>query len=222
MSRILYLGLRVPKALQSALLTHVPLIRIQPRPFESLQESFKDHLLWTHLVFTSQTAVDLFFEACRHFGITRMGSKKIMAVGQATAKRLKDWEIEVDAVPEEETAEGILALSQTWDVAQTYVFWPHSALSRPVLTNYWQSQGIRYHECILYDTCCNHDIDLPPLEHFDEIIFTSPSTVDAFIERYGSLPLEKKLTSIGPITQAHLRSFIFPKAPSLTGSQALP
>jgi len=205
MSRILYLGLRLPEALKScAHVTHLPLIQIKPRPFKDLEESFKDHLLWTHLVFTSQTAVDLFFEVCHHFDFERMNSKKILAVGKMTAARLKNWGMEVDALPAEETAEGMTALCQTWNVNQVYAFWPHSALSRPVLTNYWQQQGIRYQDCVLYETYPQQPVDLPSLEHFDEIIFTSPSTVDAFIQFYERLPIKTKLTSIGPVTAAYL------------------
>jgi uroporphyrinogen-III synthase len=42
---------------------------------------------------------------------------------------------------------------------------------------------------------------------FDEIVFTSPSTVAAFKEIFGALPRGKKLVAIGPITEEALDLF---------------
>jgi uroporphyrinogen-III synthase len=56
----------------------------------------------------------------------------------------------------------------------------------------------------LYDTVTQKLEPKPDLNHVQEIVFTSPSTVLAFLEIFGALPKGKKLIAIGPITQQQL------------------
>jgi uroporphyrinogen-III synthase len=46
---------------------------------------------------------------------------------------------------------------------------------------------------------------VPNLAAFDEIVFTSPSTIEAFLAIFGALPRDKILTPVGPVTEAALR-----------------
>ena len=64
--------------------------------------------------------------------------------------------------------------------------------------------GVRY----LYDTISQVIQPKPNLDHVDEIVFTSPSTVKAFIEIFGVLPRGKKCLAIGPITEQALRVYL--------------
>ncbi|EFB40352.1 MULTISPECIES: uroporphyrinogen-III synthase [Parachlamydia] len=207
MSRILYLGLKIPKALYRQAI-HCPIIKIAPRAFfePDIIQAFSRFSDYTHLILTSQTAVQLFLEAAIFFQINAdvINTKKIVAVGKKTAAELAKHRFSADFVPLEETAEGIRDLFANWDRTSLYVFWPHSALSRPLLTDYWKQNGIKHTDCVLYDTFTNHEVTLPDLSTIDEIVFTSPSTVDAFLERYYHIPRDKKLTFIGPVTAARL------------------
>lgn len=203
MPRTLYLGLKPPDNYEGV---HCPLISIHPRPLSELKTSFEKYPSYTHLIFTSQTGVDLFVKAHQFFRLENL-PKIIAAVGQSTGKALRKNGLQVDFIPPTETAEGLLPFFENLHSAH-YLFWPHSALSRPVLTDYWQRRGIRYQECILYDTLTNYEQKLPSLDGIDEIVFTSPSTVDAFYERYRFFPENKKLTPIGPITAAYLSKMI--------------
>ena len=61
-----------------------------------------------------------------------------------------------------------------------------------------------YKECALYDTVTYLPTPQLNLVEFDEIIFTSPSTVDAFVEIFRELPSDINLIAIGPITEDYL------------------
>lgn len=206
---MLYLGLQVPEELTNERVTHCPLIQIIPRslndPFvQSAMLAFSDY---THLLFTSKSSVTLFFEYASHFDISMesIQSKTIIVVGQKTASKLQDFGVIPQAIAEEETAEGVTKLLQEMSLEQANFFWPHSARSRSIISNWLTTNGIRHCSCIFYDTIYIKPEALPDLNSFEEIMFTSPSTVDAFIACYGRLPTNKKLSCKGPVTEAYLR-----------------
>jgi uroporphyrinogen-III synthase len=105
---------------------------------------------------------------------------------------------------ENETAEGVVELLEKHDFSGAYFLWPHSLLSRPLLSDYLASRKIPCDACVFYETHTRRPASLPDLSLYDEIVFTSPSTVDAFVALYGALPTDKLLTPIGPVTAKRL------------------
>ncbi len=178
MHRVMYLGI-------DSCDLHYPIIRTVPR-----KVALPPH---THIIFTSKMAV-------RHFPGSLVG-KTIIAVGKKTGE-----EARAHHIAEEETAEGVCALLDQLDLEGATILWPHSALSRPVISDYLSERDIAFHDTVLYDTVTNRPFDPPNLDPIDEIVFTSPSTVKAFLELYGELPTNKKLTAQGPITQGALNA----------------
>lgn len=208
---ILYLGLTLPdhlKKTQHVRYLHYPVIRTVPHSPSSanIKQSFNQMQLYTHLLFTSKTAVRLFFEYLPLFGhqITDLHAKHIIAVGQATAAQIREYDTHVDIVAQRESSEGIIDVLQKEDLSKAHLFWPHSALSRPVITTFLRERLIAFQECTLYDTVKNFSFPKPNLAAINEIFFTSPSTVDAFLNIFGSLPSDKKVTPIGEITADYL------------------
>lgn len=208
-SRILYLGLELPEALKAQNAIHYPIIQIVPRPLDAkeIQEAFCAIPEYSHLIFTSRTTVHLFFEALTFFNfkLSHLQTKQCIAVGKSTAQTLQQYGIKAMIIARDETAEGIVEELKQLCCQDAYFFWPHSAHSRSVITNFLRQIQLKCRECLLYET---HPIlpqdSLPDLSQLDEIIFTSPSTVDAFIAIFGQLPTGIRLTSIGPITHARL------------------
>ena len=86
-----------------------------------------------------------------------------------------------DFTAEDESSEGVVAMLQQMSLEK--VLWPHSALSRRIIADYL---GPKCHEWVLYDT----------VNVFDEVIVTSPSTVDALL---------KHIVPIGNITKEYLQ-----------------
>lgn len=208
---ILYTGLELPEKGNPAAY-HCPLIRIEPRPLFSpaIQNAFSLLPEVSHLIFTSKTAVALFCEGASKIGFLResLFHKRCIAVGRGTANACLKNGLSPPLVAAKETAEGVVDLLSRLDLKTGLCFWPHAAGARPVISDYLRHKGIPYFECILYDTHPSKPHPLPLLQNFKEIVFTSPSTVDAFLEFYGSFPPEKKLSCQGPITQAHLQTLL--------------
>ena len=128
----------------------------------------------------------------------------MIAIGKVTAKHLVDNGLFPQFVSSEETQEGVVQLLNKMHLDDAYFFVPRSSLSRPVLTNFFKERSIRFQACDLYDTVAQELHPKPDLTHIDEIVFTSPSTVRAFLSIYGELPKDKKLRAIGPVTEMAL------------------
>jgi len=200
--RSLYTGLTPP----NEDMVHCPLIQIVPRPAND-PAIFKiwNHLpRITHMIFTSKSAVQIFF---RYFPKgADLSHIHALAVGKVTASPLKLHDFQSIEAAEEETAEGLIQLIDSKKLNAPFFLWPHSARSRPIIPHYLQSQDFPFYDCILYDTITRMPDPLPDLSQFDEIIFTSPSTVEGFLKAYGTLPNNLRLTPIGPITAKFLNS----------------
>jgi uroporphyrinogen-III synthase len=216
-NKVLYLGLDLPNELQQKEVTHCPLIRIVPRPCEDseIAHAFANLKKYTHLIFTSKSAVRIFFEYSIIYGISleNLKEKIFLSVGQKTTQQLKKNGINRVMTANDERAEGMIALLASLNLANAFIFWPHSALSRFILLDWLKAKQhnqvmadfkFDYTTCIFYDTVLNTLESLPKLSEYDEIIFTSPSTVDAFWSLFGKPPIDKTLTCIGPVTQKYL------------------
>lgn len=210
--RILYLGLELPPGLNRKTVVHCPLIRIDPVPHDApdIAEAFSRIDDYTHLLFTSRTAAEIFFSHAKQHGIAAkaLANKEIVTVGKRTAEKTASYLPQKANVAEHETAEGVCALLGRMDLNQAYLFWPRSSLSRPVIGNWLEQHRIRYASCRFYDTLPIVLPTPPPLDQFDEIIFTSPSTIEAFLKNYPHLPTTIQKTCIGPVTQAHMEKYL--------------
>lgn len=207
-----YLGIDLPPPVfQDRRLLHRPIIAIAPRDFDEPEVllAFRDYLLYSHFIFTSKNAVRLFFKALQHYNYLAIFLiyKTIIAVGEATNNVLKDHGFKANIVAKEETAEGLVEALKDISNPSNYFFWPHAKSARPVISDYLKSQNLKYRECVLYETIPSPTFKMHDLNYFDEIIFTSPSTVDTFLSHANALPKDKILTGIGPITDSYLAKF---------------
>jgi len=93
------------------------------------------------------------------------------------------------------------------DLEEAYIFYPRSSLARKNLEHFLLHRHVRHQVCDLYETVFQKPQPVPDLANIDEIIFTSPTTVRGFVEAFGSLPKDKNLTCIGPITETALQKY---------------
>lgn len=206
--RVLYLGLNSSHYPAQGEVDHWPIIKIVPRPLSdhSIQNALNGFEEFTHVIVTSKSTVGILKEYLPRFGITfeSWAAKTTLAVGKVTAQHLQACGINPSRIALEETAEGLIHEIRKSDLKNARFFWPHSSKSRPVIAEFFESQGVFCTACILYDPKPNIPGELPVLGNYDEIVFTSPSTIDAFLEVFGQLPTHLKLTPIGPVTARHL------------------
>jgi uroporphyrinogen-III synthase len=186
-------------------ITHIPFIRIIPNSTlnEDIKKSLNDFLKYSHILMTSKNSVKILVKILPIFGFTLSDwqAKETICVGAATARSLLDISIHPTIIAKEETAEGIIEELKTIDLRKSILFWPHSAKARTLLNDFFNERSIPFAHCELYDTKPALLHNLPNLELFDEIVFTSPSTVHAFLHFFGNLPHNKIITCIGPITK---------------------
>ena len=209
MKTILYLGTDPTYFPEEGNVIHYPIIRIVPRSLKDpeLKSALDDLSEYSHLIFTSKNAVRIFFEYAKKLfsDLSFLEGKKFAAVGKVTAEHLLMEGFAPSIIAQEETQEGLIKELSSLDLEDAYIFFPRSSLSRPVLLDFLQQRGVRHQACDLYDTL-SHPIDpRPDLNMIDEIVFTSPSTVEAFYALFGFIPKEKKLVVSGPITEEALR-----------------
>lgn len=183
--KILYLGLRAKPGT-----FHYPVIRTEI--CDSIEPAL---VLWdqfTHIIFTSQTTVEYW---------PGPWDKQLIAIGEATASALRLKGL-FPIVAKTATQEGIIELIST---INGHFFLPHSKRARPNLVEFLKKEKIPFFSLELYETHFQCLQPIPCLDDFDEIVFTSPSTVDGFLKIYGTLPQNKKLSAIGPITLSYLQ-----------------
>ena len=184
MKNPLYLGLdptRFPHPV-----THYPIIEI--RELDATHH-FKQLELYETVIFTSRTAVKLY---AQHTKIR----KPCIVVGKATAELASQLGFTSITRAKLEQAEGVLDLLRK----DGSYFFGHSAKARRVLIDYLADcHALTFS---LYETVVTSKrIDIAP---YDVLIFTSPSTVEAFCELYGAIPSDKEIVAIGPITEKAL------------------
>lgn len=202
----LYLGTNPTNFTGDGHLIHYPVIKIIPRDphLPELQRAYGELEKYTHLIFTSKNAVDIFFAHLKQLG-KRLAGKTVVAIGEVTEKQLAFHGIRADLTAEEETQEGVIELLEKQPLDNAYIFLPCSSIARDILTQFLQQKNIRFLACDLYDTLPQKLEPVPDLAHVDEIVFTSPSTVSAFLQIYGRLPEGKTLLALGPITEKMMR-----------------
>jgi uroporphyrinogen-III synthase len=194
--RVLYLGIDPSRYQTEGEVIHCPVI--ETVPVEQLGCDVQS--AWaraTDVLFTSPSAVRHWFGLCAE----TQGKKRSIAVGPGTCAelRVRGWNAVCAPFA---TQEGVIELLRNCQVG--FLFWPRSALARPVLETYLRDSGISHFLFELYTTRTKREISLPTLDEFNEIVFTSPSTVRAFRELWGSWPPGIQITAIGPITKEAL------------------
>ncbi len=76
-----------------------------------------------------------------------------------------------------------------------------------MLENYLTSAGVAYDVVDMYDTVptSEAEVETVPASSVDEIVFTSPSTVDAWLTRHGGkMPPRDKCAALGDVTDKYI------------------
>lgn len=207
--QILYLGLDPSYYDSDGIVTHWPIIKILPRPLSdsALHQALLAFATYTHVIITSKTTVKILNEYLTLLGFDsfRWLNKIVITVGKTTARHFASFQCKKMFVAENETAEGIIQILEHLPLEKAHLFWAHSSQARPVISKFLNRQEVQFTDCILYDPKPIDVQEKLSLEKFDEIVFTSPSTVDAFRSIFGSLPKDILLKPIGPITAQYLQ-----------------
>ncbi|MFN3551097.1 MAG: uroporphyrinogen-III C-methyltransferase [Endomicrobiia bacterium] len=226
--KILFTGLSSERFFEDGLIFHIPMIEI--RPLEDYSEldnwikkiceyhklstiNYRQFFDW--IVFTSRFGVYYFFERLFKLGYdTRMLSGiKIAAIGSSTANKLKEYGVVADLVPKNECSLGLLSEFKklvkrtTNHKQQTTILLPRSDIADKGLTEGLTKLGFKVYPVVAYKNVIPENLPELNFSFFDEIIFSSPSTVRNFIKKYGKIPKRIKVKTIGPVTKKEVMKY---------------
>ncbi len=189
----------------------LPVIEIRPMEDNAaLDEALQNLGHYDWIIFTSVNGVDIVF------GRLPEGAKlpHVAAIGPKTAEALRSRGVTPEFIPEEYVAEAILP--GLGDVNGKRVLLPRAEIARKALPEAIRAAGGSAHEIAVYRTLPAQpdEAGLAALrDGVDWITFTSPSTVENFVEVVRgerldplSLPGNPRSACIGPITERAARA----------------
>lgn len=198
----------------------IPTIRIEPPENKSdLMEAMLGLGEYDWIVFTSPNGVTTFFEYFfKAFEDLRaLGNLRIGAVGPATAAKLKELHLRVDAMPEEYLGNKVAdAISKFESIENLRILLMRAEVANLDLPKMLEEQGAIVDDVPCYRTVPEENDRNGSAARLlesgaDWITFTSGSTVEHFNKRFDLASLKQKFpairfASIGPETSKSLRA----------------
>lgn len=161
---------------------------------------------YTHIAFTSRTAVEYFFPNLAG-DVRSLAGTKICAVGDQTARALIDRGVKPDLVAAEFTSRSLAKELAQAGVKGAHVLHPGANLMNPDFQKVLTKVGARVTDLILYSIDKVSPENVEAVDDADWITFASSQTVRNFMEAVGSRPIKAKIACIGPITAKTARGF---------------
>ncbi|MDD5722190.1 MAG: uroporphyrinogen-III C-methyltransferase [Syntrophales bacterium] len=194
-----------------------PTIRIAPPDdFCDLDRAIENIEQYPWIVFTSANGVRFFFE--RFFGlrgdIRDLKGVRFCTIGPATRACVEAYHIPVDLVPDQYLSEGVVEAFGSWDIAGQNILLPRAEIAGDVIPEGLSAMGAHVDVAAAYRTVSpggdGKDIlELMESGRVDVLTFTSPSTVDNFIDIIGGsgavIPDRVRIACIGPVTERACR-----------------
>lgn len=205
--KALYVGTNPSHVTTKKTVIHFPVIQTVLLDIHSMEHIWSDFLEYTHILFTSKNSVPFFLQAVSRFSLeSYVSQKKILAIGHITADHLSQAGMVPAHIACPETQEGVGSLIRQLD-RDIYLFYPRAKQARSYLETFLAQMEIRHQICHLYETVAYPHQAVPSLDEFDEIIFTSPSTIKYFIHFFSKIPKDKRITCLGPVTQEAINKY---------------
>lgn len=181
-----------------------------------LDDAFARAASFDWLIFTSANGVRVFFDRLRstQADIRVFHRARVAAIGPQTARALRDYGIQIDVVPAEFTAEGLLAEFGDTTFAGQRILLPRAGGARDVLPIELRRRGAEVEEITTYESRLP-GVDVDALfewieQGIDLVTFTSSSTAEHFARILGPrLPeaaAKTRFACIGPITADTVRA----------------
>lgn len=193
----------------------LPTIRIEP-PLDRMEfgRLVQDAHRYEWIIFTSPNGVqeffDLFFKLYKD--ARDIGGAKLVAIGPGTEKKLREFHLSAEFVPEKAVAESLVKelIAHAGSLENQTVLWVRPDEARDVVAAELAKHGAIVDEAIAYRTVPEtSDITGGHArireEGADVLTFASSSAVDSFMSLGLPLAKEIKLASIGPVTTSALK-----------------
>jgi uroporphyrinogen III methyltransferase/synthase len=201
-------------AAMGAEVLEMPATRIEAVDRAPLRNAIARLSTFGWIIFTSQNAVRLFWNAIRTAGLDAraLAGAQIAAVGPATADALLECGLAVDVTPDRFVAEALIdAMRDRRDVRGARVLYVAAEGARPALEEGLAGLGALVERVVLYKSVVDGAGAQALRERLaagdaDLVTFTSASSVTAFVAAVGADAARRcAAASIGPITTAAAR-----------------
>jgi uroporphyrinogen III methyltransferase/synthase len=160
---------------------------VEPDSWQPLDDAIAGIEEYGWLIFTSVNGVQFFFDRLfgRGLDARALGHLKTAAIGPSTARRLLDFGITTDILPETYRAESVAAAFADVPLQGCRILLPRAKEARAVLPEELRRMGARVDEIVAYQTLQATDgqsdlLDALRLHDIDMVTFTSSSTVRNF------------------------------------------
>jgi uroporphyrinogen III methyltransferase/synthase len=201
--RVLVLGTHPEKYAHLGTIVHRPIVEcVGLEDYSRLDEAIKRIGEFDWLIFTSANGVRFFFKRLRlnDLDVRAMCSLRVAVIGKTTARRLAGFGILADLVPGTESSAGLLKEFKTLKIRGKKVLLPQARAASGELAEGLVRMGATVEEAPAYETVEMEPADVD-LEYIDKILFTSGSTVRAFVKKFGRVPSRIKAYCLGVPTQ---------------------
>jgi uroporphyrinogen III methyltransferase/synthase len=202
--RVLVLGTHPEKYTHLGTIVHRPIVKcVGLEDYSRFDEMLKQIKAYDWLIFTSAHSVRFFFDRMRTIGFDArsLASVRIAAIGKTTAGELSGFGILADLVPDNESSIGLLEEFANIDMRNKRVLLPRAKVASRELPEGLEALGAEVEQVSAYMTIEVEPADVD-FEHIDQVLFTSGSTVKAFVKKFGHVPQKIKAYCLGTPTQA--------------------
>ncbi|MGC8976024.1 MAG: uroporphyrinogen-III C-methyltransferase [Candidatus Ratteibacteria bacterium] len=209
--KVLFFGISPKRYFEDGIIFHIPLIEIKELDdYSEFDEKLRNIREYDWIIFTSRFGVIYFFKRFFSIGLDSraLSNIKIAAIGNSTGNKLKKYGIIPDIIPIKESSLGLIEEFKKIDMKNKKIFLPRSDLSDKGLKIELEKMGCFVTSSICYKNVMPENIPDIDFSLFDEIIFTSPSTVRNFKKRFKRLP-EINIKCIGEVTEKALKEEFF-------------
>lgn len=193
----------------------VPLLKISCKDLRENKRIFANVNRYEWVFFTSANGVNCFFQLAKSYQITNpiLKNKRLAAVGHKTEEALKEFGYTCDFIPTTYNADTMASEFLSGYTVSGPILLVRGNRSRDVLPTVFSTHGITYDAALVYEIAYNYQMTdrlntVLRENTFDFITFTSPSTVEAFVEM-ATIHHEATCVCIGTTTQRRARELGF-------------
>jgi uroporphyrinogen III methyltransferase/synthase len=201
--KILHLGNHPDRYAHLGTIVHRQIIRcIESENDDQTDAYFKSPPKHNWIVFTSGNGIQFFFKKLYAAGFDAriFANTKFAVIGKASGKRLLEFGIKADLTAATESSKGLLAAFSDIDINRLSILLPQAEISSTELADGLTDRGAAIDKLTVYKTV-ETEIDDVDLDYIDQILFTSGSTVRAFVNKFGSVPDHIEALCLGTPTQ---------------------
>jgi uroporphyrinogen III methyltransferase/synthase len=159
---------------------------------------------YTHVAFTSRTAVELFFKNLEGDARALAGTT-VCAVGDQTARALVERGVNPDVVAAEFTSRSLARELARRGVRGAHVFHPGADKMNPDFERLLLRCGAKVTNLVLYRIDKEAPDNVDAVKDADWITFASAQTVRNFMAAVNGHPIRARVACIGPITAKEAR-----------------